>query len=212
MVENILKFSLDITRDNEIPAGKRKTLEAAVLLFSKKGYQGTSTLEIAQAAGVSQATIFKYFKTKEDLLLALVAPVLPQLFSNILGNINTIETTEELIHFIVQDRFAFLKENKHIIKILLSEVLTNETLRNNLLLRLEEVNKEKGVEVLLEKIFKTKADVNQELTILEIVRSIVAPILAYFWQRFILFDGLTCETEEHDLRVIEQQICRSLTL
>ncbi len=72
MVENILKSSLDLTAEGDMPPGKKKTLEAAIILFGKKGYNGTSTLEIAKAAGVSQATVFKYFRTKEDLLISNV--------------------------------------------------------------------------------------------------------------------------------------------
>jgi TetR/AcrR family transcriptional regulator len=34
-------------------------------LFSKKGFRGTTTKEIAQAAGVSEAIIFRHFETKE---------------------------------------------------------------------------------------------------------------------------------------------------
>ena len=63
MVENILKSSLDLMAEGDMPPGKKKTLEAAIILFGKKGYNGTSTLEIAKAAGVSQATVFKYFRT-----------------------------------------------------------------------------------------------------------------------------------------------------
>ena len=114
MVENILKSSLDLMAEGDMPPGKKKTLEAAIILFGKKGYNGTSTLEIAKAAGVSQATVFKYFQTKEDLLISIIAPILPRLFSNFLGrvkNINTI-TVKEIIHYIVRDRFRFMKENK----------------------------------------------------------------------------------------------------
>ena len=63
-----------------MPPGKKKTLEAAIKLFAKQGYNGTSTLQIAKVAGVSQATVFKYFKTKEDLLYSIIVPVIPKLF------------------------------------------------------------------------------------------------------------------------------------
>ncbi len=52
-----------------MPAGKRKTILAAMTLFAQQGFHGTSTMQVAEVAKVSQATVFKYFKTKEDLLL-----------------------------------------------------------------------------------------------------------------------------------------------
>jgi TetR/AcrR family transcriptional regulator len=42
-------------------------VEAAVQLFSRRGYKGTSTREIAHLAGVNEATLFRYFARKADL-------------------------------------------------------------------------------------------------------------------------------------------------
>jgi len=50
---------------------KEKILKAAVELFSRSGYNGTSTSEIAQRAGVAQGTIFHHFASKENLLAAI---------------------------------------------------------------------------------------------------------------------------------------------
>ena len=41
-------------------------------LFSERGFRGTTTKEIAQAAGVSEAIIFRHFATKEDLYTAII--------------------------------------------------------------------------------------------------------------------------------------------
>ena len=62
-------------QEQEMPKGKRNSLLAALDLFARYGYDGTSTAQVAEAAGVSQATIFKYFKTKQDLLKAIIKPV-----------------------------------------------------------------------------------------------------------------------------------------
>lgn len=41
-------------------------------LFSRKGFAGTTTREIALAAGVSEAIIFRHFATKRDLYTAII--------------------------------------------------------------------------------------------------------------------------------------------
>ena len=41
-------------------------------LFSRKGFAGTTTKEIAYAAGVSEAIIFRHFATKRDLYTAII--------------------------------------------------------------------------------------------------------------------------------------------
>ena len=214
MVENILKSSLDLTAEGDMPPGKKKTLEAAIILFGKKGYNGTSTLEIAKAAGVSQATVFKYFRTKEDLLISIIAPILPRLFSNFLGrvkNINTI-TVKEIIHYIVRDRFRFMKENKDIIKIIFSEILTNEQLKQKIIIGVEEVFKERRLDEFFEYVKQDNPEINKELTLPEIMRPIAGGLITYFIQSFIVFDGVSCETEEHDLDVIERQIYNCWTI
>ena len=47
-------------------------LEAAATLFAGDGFHATSTRRIAEAAGVSEGTVFHYFSTKNSLLLALI--------------------------------------------------------------------------------------------------------------------------------------------
>lgn len=47
-----------------------RIVEAAVQLFSRQGYKGTSTREIAHLAGVNEATLFRYFARKADLFWA----------------------------------------------------------------------------------------------------------------------------------------------
>ena len=48
-------------------ARKRAILDAALPLFARKGFAATTTKEIAQAAGVSEALIFKHFPSKASL-------------------------------------------------------------------------------------------------------------------------------------------------
>jgi AcrR family transcriptional regulator len=47
-------------------------LEAAMSLFSKQGYSRTTTRALAQAAGITEMTLFRYFESKEKLFEAVV--------------------------------------------------------------------------------------------------------------------------------------------
>ncbi len=51
---------------------RRQIVDVAMRLFSEHGFRGTTTKEIAQAAGVSEAIIFRHFATKEDLYSAII--------------------------------------------------------------------------------------------------------------------------------------------
>ncbi len=52
-------------------ARRRRIVEAALPLFARKGFAGTTTKEIAEAAEVSEALLFKHFPTKAALYGAI---------------------------------------------------------------------------------------------------------------------------------------------
>lgn len=56
-------------------AGEERRLQilrVAVRLFSQRGFRGTTTKEIAHAAGISEAMVFRHFATKEELYAAIL--------------------------------------------------------------------------------------------------------------------------------------------
>ena len=52
-------------------ARRNKMLKAATFLFLEQGYEKTTTMQIATAAGMSQASFFAAFESKEAILLEL---------------------------------------------------------------------------------------------------------------------------------------------
>ncbi|MFE6138567.1 TetR/AcrR family transcriptional regulator [Bacillus sp. NPDC057893] len=106
-----------------------RILEAAVDMFGEKGYASTSTSEIAKRAGVAEGTIFRYYKTKKDLLFAVVMPTLTkfaapffvQAFAKEIFK-TEYESYEVLLRVIIQNRFEFAKKHFPMIKILIQEV------------------------------------------------------------------------------------------
>jgi TetR/AcrR family transcriptional regulator len=51
---------------------RRQLIDVAVELFARKGFGGTTTREIAKAAQVNEAIIFRHFETKEGLYAAIL--------------------------------------------------------------------------------------------------------------------------------------------
>lgn len=51
---------------------REAVLEAGMSVFAEKGFLGTPTTEVAKAAGISQAYLFRLFPTKTDLVLAVI--------------------------------------------------------------------------------------------------------------------------------------------
>ena len=52
-------------------------LDAAMIEFAERGYEGTSTEDIARRAGISQPYLFRLFGTKKELFKASTVPLLP---------------------------------------------------------------------------------------------------------------------------------------
>ena len=51
---------------------RQQIIDVAVQLFSQKGFRGTTTKEIALAAEVNEAIIFRHFATKRELYAAIM--------------------------------------------------------------------------------------------------------------------------------------------
>lgn len=51
---------------------RQQIVEVATKLFARQGYEGTTTRQIAEAAEVNEAIIFRHFTTKEDLYWAVI--------------------------------------------------------------------------------------------------------------------------------------------
>ena len=106
---------------------------------------------------------------------------------------------------------VFLKENKDIVKIIYSEILTNENLKAQLINSLKVVFAEINFKDILQKHKENNPEINEKLSPAEVIRSFAGPIMTYSAQRFILFEDVPCPTEKHDLQFIKQQIYKNLT-
>lgn len=205
MSESIFESFEDYLEEADYPKGKKKIMQAAVDLISTKSYNGTSTLQIAKHAGLSQATLFKYFKTKEDLLTAILHPVVPGLFGRFFEELLALNTTEEKVHYLVHNRMAYLKKNRALMKIILQEIFSNKKLRKE---QLYIWNTLQDKLLRLHKELIKDSRVNPELTIPQMVRICVGPLLGYFAQLYIVGDN--SEIREKDLELLEKQILGGL--
>lgn len=100
---------------------REKILEAALLLFSRKGYLGATTKEIAAESGVAEVTLFRHFSSKETLLEQVLTsytflPALNEIIPSVLKL-----PYEEALSEIARSFLASLDLRQDFIKILHSE-------------------------------------------------------------------------------------------
>ncbi|MTV82574.1 TetR/AcrR family transcriptional regulator [Secundilactobacillus folii] len=195
----------------KMPAGKRSAMKSALELFAKQGFDGTSTMAIAKNAGISQATIFKYFKTKDDLLQAILEPLLGHLFPNyrdeFLGHFPKLQTLRDEIHYFIRNRFDFVEENSQVTMILISQVMTNKEMLSHFY-DLLSASSPQFLTQIYSRLKKT-GGLREDASPLVVFRTMVSLVLGYFLQRNLLAPDLTID-EDADLQQIEDIIMRAI--
>ncbi len=72
------------------PGPQTRLLEAAIDVFGRYGYKGSTTRKIARAAGVNIATIPYYFDSKEGLYRAAISHIVTMLDTHVIASLKEI--------------------------------------------------------------------------------------------------------------------------
>lgn len=113
---------------------QRRVLLSSLKLFSEIGFENTTSSLIADRAGVSEGTVFSYFKTKEGILEAILSTFLEQVIPEVIADFSekkfTVdqETFPFFLKSIVRDRLFFIQENQMHVKILLGRSFIDKNL------------------------------------------------------------------------------------
>lgn len=194
--------------EQKIPKGQKKALLAGLDLFAKQGYNGTSTAQIAEKAEISQATIFKYFKTKQDLLVAIIQPVLDNFFpryrDDFLGEFEEFSQLEKAVHFFIHNRYQFVKDNEDAIMIILSESLVNDEIRTMFMKAINDSSN--PIVPKVGQILKSTGELRDDLDLPAVIRTIAGQVVLYFMQHRFIGN----QNEEKDLKMMEEQIIRAI--
>jgi len=118
----------------DLPTTEIKIINAAIKKFSEKGYHSTKTKDIADEAKIAEGTIFRYFKTKEDMLIKLyplaAKIILPRLVKDLVKKIGSYEqlTPSHFASLIIEDRIELFKKNYQLFRALIPEILFRKEL------------------------------------------------------------------------------------
>jgi len=138
--DSLQRFVEEMKDETEMTEKQRQILRASIKLFASKGFHASSTAEIAKEAGVAEGTIFRHYKTKKDILIAVVAPVLVKFavpfilqdVRKILGEKEQVSAAERITRLLL-NRLKLMEANLKHIRILLQEAFFHEELREALL-------------------------------------------------------------------------------
>ena len=105
---------------------RKKIFDAALRVFAQKGYHNATIDEIAALSGVGKGSVYRYFKSKEDLLTQL----LTEHYENIIGRISQIFSREhdvmKQIREMIEVWVKFIEENYIVYQLIQSEAISGK--------------------------------------------------------------------------------------
>ncbi|SRR5258708_36787762 len=109
---------------------REQIIDAAMLVFSQKGFVRATNKDIAREAGITPGLIYHYFESKEALLTAIIEGRSPlKLLKSLTPEVLTLPP-EDFFRFIVRQVLAIIEEEKFVllIRVFLPEVIHNQDL------------------------------------------------------------------------------------
>ncbi|MEM2914702.1 MAG: TetR/AcrR family transcriptional regulator, partial [Candidatus Bathyarchaeia archaeon] len=121
---------------------RKKIIKEAAELFSKKGFHETRTKDIAERAGVSEPTLFRYFPTpvKNHILRAIFKECWGQFLQIAREVLSKTEKPFERFRMVLRGCVGYLLENPSILKVMLVEERQNNPELRALLITEEMLN------------------------------------------------------------------------
>jgi len=121
---------MSMTDKNRPKTRKDRIMDAALSIFAEKGFQNSTITEISKAAGVSEATIYEYFGTKEDLLFAIPEKISNDTFEESSKVIPYIKGVEGKIRAILLFYVQLYQSNPDYSALVLLQLMSNKRFRH----------------------------------------------------------------------------------
>jgi AcrR family transcriptional regulator len=111
---------------------KEQILDVAFALFARKGYQGTTTREIAARARMNEAILFRHYPSKEELYWAVIDErcTRSRRRETLQATVDLQASDHEIFRVIAEDILRRTKEDKTRTRLLLFSGLENHRLAN----------------------------------------------------------------------------------
>jgi len=108
---------------------KDRIMDAALRIFAEKSFQEATISEISKEAGVSEATIYEYFGTKEDLLFAIPEKISNDTAKESHAVLPFIKDVEGRMRAILFSYVQLYQNNPHYSALVLLQLMSNKRFR-----------------------------------------------------------------------------------
>jgi AcrR family transcriptional regulator len=200
---------MDIRKETNM---EQSILEVAEILFLEKGFDATSTTQIAKAVGCNQALVHYYYRTKDNLFNTIFETKFKNFFSKVfdISGMNAMSFLDK-VKYIVETHYDLLSENPKLPMLILNELSRKKQNIDNLREKLH-VYPEKLYAVLNTELqVEIAAGKVRDITFMDMMITIISLNVAMF-NIFPVAAELIQLNDEQKINLIKQRRSENVTI
>ncbi len=110
---------------------RNRILQAAQRLFASQGFDGTTTRDLAQAAGVAEGTLFRHFPNKKAILVEVATAGWVDILTDLLTELSEMGSYKAVAQVMRRRMFNF-KKNSELMRVCFMEAQFHPDLRDRI--------------------------------------------------------------------------------
>jgi AcrR family transcriptional regulator len=110
---------------------RTRILNAALRLFARRGYDGTTTRDLAEAARVAEGTLFRHFPNKKAILIEVATQGWVEILTDLLTELSGMESYKAVAQ-VMRRRMLHLHENADMLRVCFMEAQFHPELRDHI--------------------------------------------------------------------------------
>lgn len=108
-----------------------RILQAALRLFASQGFDGTTTRDLAQAAGVAEGTLFRHFANKKAILVEVATNGWVEILTDLLTELSEMASYKAVAQ-VMRRRMWNMRKNVDMMRVCFMEVQFHQDLRDRI--------------------------------------------------------------------------------
>lgn len=117
---------------------RSKILQAALRLFAKRGYDGTTTKDLAKSAGVAEGTLFRHFSNKKAILVEVATAGWVDILTDLLTELSEMGSYKAVSQ-VMRRRMLNMRQNGDLLRVCFIEAQYHPELKETI--QTEVINK-----------------------------------------------------------------------
>lgn len=97
---------------------KEQIRRAALAVFARRGFHGTTVEDIAQEAGIAKGTIYLYYASKEEILIAIFRRYIDAMLDFVDGLLDSALSVSEILAEFVKRQIDMIREEPDLMRVL----------------------------------------------------------------------------------------------